>query len=387
MVGIFLGVLLSPGGWPQPVRLQGLGDGNVARAERLAEASDTLGQLSVKSVTPTRLLYQPKPGTVSGTLEYDGSSGPGKGKNIVFLAGDEEYRSEEALPQLARILAFRHGFKCSVLFSIDQDGTIDPNTRNNEPGLEALESADLCVMLLRFREWPDAQMKYFAHYYLAGKPIIALRTSTHAFDYSNGSQSAFRKYGWRSKEWPGGFGRQVLGETWVSHWGDHGRQATRGIVPETAAKDSILREVKELFGTTDVYEAAPPADAEVLVRGQVLTGMNPTDPPATDRKKTAQGVEQRVNEPMMPVVWLRRRKNEAGNVNRILTSTMGAATDLLNEGLRRLLVNGVYWAVGLKIPMRMNVDLVGDYRPGGFGFDAFRKGVKPADLAWKEPPR
>src|SRR5262249_43169580 len=55
---------------------------------------------------------------------YQGKKGPGQGRHIVFLSGDEEYRSEEGLPQLARILAVHHGFKCTVLFSI-KDGEID----------------------------------------------------------------------------------------------------------------------------------------------------------------------------------------------------------------------------------------------------------------------
>src|SRR5215204_5850876 len=123
-------------------------------------------------------------------VTYQGKAGAGAGKHIVFLAGDEEYRSEEGLPQLARILAERHGFKCTVLFSINpKTGDIDPQTKNNEPGIENLDSADLCVMLLRFRAWPDEQMKHFVDYYLAGKPFIALRTSTHAFDYPADSQS------------------------------------------------------------------------------------------------------------------------------------------------------------------------------------------------------
>ena len=108
------------------------------------------------------------------------------GKSIVFLAGDEEYRSEEGLPQLAKILAFRHGFKCTVLFSINGKGEIDPDRHDNQPGLAALDTADLCVMLLRFREWPDAQMKHFDDYLRRGGPILALRTSTHAFDLKQG---------------------------------------------------------------------------------------------------------------------------------------------------------------------------------------------------------
>ena len=319
-------------------------------------------------------------------VEYQGTKGPGLGKHIVFLSGDEEYRSEEGLPQLAKILAVRHGFKCTVLFSINKAGEIDPNTQNNEPGIEALDSADLCVMLLRFRGWPDEQMKHFVDYYLAGKPIIALRTSTHAIDLKKDSQSAYAKFGWQGRDWPGGFGKQVLGETWVSHWGNHKKEATLGVIPDAAKKHPVLTGAAEIFGDTDVYEAAPPADAQVLVLGQVLKGMKPTDPPADYRKKTAKGIEQGVNDPMMPVVWVRHHKNEAGKTNRILATTLGSATDLQSEGLRRLLVNGVYWAVGLerKIPKKAKVDYVGEFQPTIYGFNGFKKGVKPADHEMKE---
>src|ERR1044071_5347927 len=151
----------------------------------------------------------------SDWVVYQGGEGPGKGKHIVLISGDEEYRSEEGLPMLAKILAVRHGFKCTVLFPIKPaDGTIDPNDHGNIPGMEALDSADLCIMLWRFRELPDDKMKHFVDYFLAGKPFIALRTSTHAFAYTQNKQSPYAKFDWQSKEWPSGFGRQVLGETW-----------------------------------------------------------------------------------------------------------------------------------------------------------------------------
>src|SRR5438034_11460292 len=93
---------------------------------------------------------------------YEGKDGPGQGKHIVFLTGDEEYRSEEGLPQMAKILAERHGLKCTVLFPVNPtNGLIEPNLNRSLPDAEALDSADAVVMLLRFREWPDAQMKHF----------------------------------------------------------------------------------------------------------------------------------------------------------------------------------------------------------------------------------
>src|SRR5437016_578751 len=279
----------------------------------------------------------------------------------------------QGAPQLPTIPSARHCFKCTVLFAIDPaDGTINPNKRNSLSGSEALDSADAIVMLLRFRDWPDTEMKHFVDAYLAGKPIIALRTSTHAFNYDDNPKSAYSKFSWTSKDWRGGFGKQVLGETWVNHWGRHKQEATRGVIEPSARDNPLLRGVNDLFADSDVYEAYPPADATILVRGQVLKGMQPSDPPAEYQKKRATDKqEQGINDPMMPVVWTRLYRNEAGKTNKIFCTTMGAATDLKNESLRRLVVNAVYWGVGLDIPSKANVNVVGDYNPTMYGFDGF----------------
>lgn len=311
-------------------------------------------------------------------VTFEGQGGAGAGKHIVFLAGDEEYRSEEGLPMLAQILAAHHGFKCTVLFSMNPEtGEIDPNNQTNIPGLELLDDADLVVMLLRFRELPDDQMKHFVDYFLAGKPLVALRTSTHAFSYSRDPKSPYAKYDWRSQEWPGGFGRQVLGETWINHHGNHGKESTRGIVNAEAKNHPILRGVRDIWGPTDVYGIRNyPEDAKTLVFGQVLQGMNSFDAPVSGPK----------NDPMMPVAWIRYYPNEAGTTNRVFTTTMGAANDLQSEGLRRLIVNACYWGVGLseQIPLASKVDYVSEYKPSNFGFNGYRKGMKPADFALPE---
>jgi hypothetical protein len=301
-------------------------------------------------------------------VKYPGGDGPGKGKHVVLLAGDEEYRSEDCLPMLGKILSQRHGFDCTVLFSVSPEGLIDPNAGASLTHPEALDSADAIVMLLRFRKWPDETMKRFDEAIRRGVPVIALRTSTHAFQLP--ATSAFKDYN--------SFGKRVLGEQWVSHWGGHKSEATRGIIEAANADDAVLRGVTDVFGNTDVYEAAPPADARILLRGQVLKGMQPTDGPANYSKKRADGTEQAINDPMMAVAWTREVKNEAGRANKILCTTMGAATDLTSEGLRRLVVNGVFWGLGLEVPARADVSIVGSYEPLLYGFDGFRKNVKPA---------
>lgn len=304
-------------------------------------------------------------------IAYKGAEGPGKGKHIVFLAGDEEYRSEEGLPMLAKILSQRHGFDCTVLFSVDADGTINPDNGASLSGAEALDGADAIVMLLRFRHWPDDINARFMKAVDRGVPLIALRTSTHAFNMPGDS-----KY----KDLTS-FGKRVLGEQWVSHWGNHKHEATRGVIEPSAADDPILRGVTDIFGDTDVYEAHPPADAKVLVRGQVLKGMQQGDPPADYKKRTAQGQEQGVNDPMMPVAWTRINQAASGKQNKVFCTTMGAATDLQNEGLRRMVVNAVYWGLAMDVPAKADVTYVDAYRPTMYGFKGYRRGIKPADHA------
>ena len=86
-------------------------------------------------------------------VTYKGGDGPGKGKRIVFVTGDEEYRSEESMPAMARILAERHGFHCTVLFSVNaKSGEIDPSVADNIPGLDDLKNADLMVVFMRKRK-------------------------------------------------------------------------------------------------------------------------------------------------------------------------------------------------------------------------------------------
>jgi glucose/arabinose dehydrogenase/azurin len=306
------------------------------------------------------------------SINYPPKAGPSQGKHIVLITGDEEYRSEEGLPMLGKILSQRHGFKCTVLFSVDPDGTINPNANQSLPDSAALDSADAIVMLLRYRAWGDEAMKRFIAAYERGVPIIALRTSTHAFNFPG--NSPYRSYN--------KFGENVIGEEWVSHWGVHKKEATLGIIEPSVKNDPIFREVADIFGDTDVYEAYPPADAKILVRGQVLKGMKATDPPADYKKKRATDKqEQGVNDPMMPVAWSRLYKNEKGKENKIFTTTMGSATDLQNEGMRRLVVNAVYWGLGMNVPPKADVTYVDEFKPTMYGFGGYRRGLKPSDHA------
>ena len=127
----------------------------------------------------------------------------------------------------------------------------------------------------------------------------------------------------------------------------------------------VLQGVNDVFGPTDVYGVNPdfPADATILLFGQVLKGMKPDDGP-------------NLGKAVMPIVWLRDYKGESGKTSRMLCSTIGAATDLQSEDLRRLFVNSAYHLTGLPVPKKAEVTVVGEYAPTMFGFNKFIKDVK-----------
>lgn len=316
-------------------------------------------------------------------LEVAGGTGPGAGKRVVLVSGDEEYRSEEALTQLAKILAKHHGFDCRVVYAVDpQTGEIKPDLQTNIPGLDALRTADLMVIATRFRNLPDEQMQEIDRYLRAGKPVVGMRTATHAFNIPQ--DRAYAHYGngyaGAKKEWADGFGRAVLGEKWISHHGDHGKESTRGLLAPGAEGHPILRGIADgdIWGPTDVYgvRLPLPGDSTPLVLGQVLSGMTPDAAPVA-------GDQARKNEPMMPIAWTKTYAVEGGGPRgRVFTTTMGSSTDLASEGVRRLLVNACYWACGLEaqVPEQAVVDVVGSFEPTPFGFGKAKPGLVPADM-------
>ena len=317
-------------------------------------------------------------------LTYAGSAGPGAGKHVVLVSGDEEYRSEEALPQLAKILASRHGFRCTVLFAVDPEtGIVNPHVNTNIPGPEALDDADLMIILTRWRVLPDAQMAPIDRFLKAGKPVVGLRTATHAFappkevhplvraylrqyhraedpdsvplpEIPETDWGAYGHYGdgytGPQAEWRDGFGRLVIGERWYAHHGRHKHEATKGVIAPEAAEHPILRGVGEgdIWGPSDVYTVRLPlpGDSTPLVYGQVVArkgeydesdtmyGMRPDDGPPVAEK----------NNPMMPVAWTKSYRIPGGEQGRVFATTMGASTDIVSDGVRRMIVNGVYWA-------------------------------------------
>ena len=246
-----------------------------------------------------------------------------KPPHIVFVTGDDEYRSEITMPFIAQLLARKNQFKCTVVYAEDPGmGKPDPKYQKNIEGLEALKTADLAVFYMRFRALPDEQLKLILDYVDSGKPIVGLRTSTHAFRYPRGHKNA--KYNDK-------FGIDVFGQKWITH---HGHRSTTevSIIPEMA-EHSILRGIYGSFPCSSwLYHVDPlVGDCKPLLTGRAI---NSGQTKNLDKYPLTQ-----------PVAWTKTYKGA-----RVFFTTLGHPKDFEEYSVRRLLMNGIYWASGVGVP-------------------------------------
>jgi hypothetical protein len=308
-------------------------------------------------------------------LTYRGKQGPGKGKQIILISAEQEYRSEQSMPMLAKILAFRHGFDCTVLFGVNENGQVDPtmpvypkkdqekNFKNHSiPGLQHLEKADLVIFFTRLLTLPIDQQEQIVNYIDSGKPIIGLRTANHGFR---------RALPYKIKGEQVRFGQDVLGGTFLGHHGNWHRDSTKGILVDKNKNHPILRGVKDVWGPSDVYRTYPkakglPADCTALVLGQPLIG------------REYGGKANPEKEPL-PIAWVKEWKTSQGQKARVFHSTMASGKDLQSRDLRRLIVNASYWCLNreTKISADANVEYIGSYEPLVSGFNYPQLGVTP----------
>lgn len=320
--------------------------------------------------------------TADEYIDYPGYGVPGYGRKVVLISGCQEYRSEETLTQLAKILAQNHGFHCRVLFTqdLERPGFVDPEPAINVPGLEALKTADLMIIHSRFMNLPDEQMRAINDYLVSGRPVLGLRTGNHGFRIPE--ESKWAHYDWQyegpKKEWHGGFGQIIFGGKFIDHHGHKMHESTRGLINEVNKDHNVLLglEGKEIWGTSFVYGINLPLreDCEVLVYGQVLEGMEPDSPVLgpktyTKRPKSMGPDSKGKNDPMMPLAWTSEYQIPQGRKGRAFHTTLGASEDFASEGVRRLIVNGAFWLLAAKPPESgCDVELVGDFKPSPYGF-------------------
>ncbi len=238
--------------------------------------------------------------------------------HLVFMVGEGEYRSEVTMPALAQVLKDHYGFRTTVLI----DNELHGGEGNNIDGLEVLETADLLVLYLRFRQLPDDQLALLQKYIDRGGPIVAFRTTTHAFNYEGDDPRAEL---WNS------FGARELGAPWIYHYG-HGASTDATTVGEHPILAGVRPEFHVRSWTYHVRPDYPPKDANILVQGRPVL-------PEGDR-----GDDETVN----PIAWTHTHSGDG----RVFTTTMGHPEDFSVSDFRRLIVNGVYWCLESEAPQR-----------------------------------
>lgn len=310
-------------------------------------------------------------------LNYPGGEGPGKGKRIVLITAEQEYRSEQSMPMMAKVLSTHHGFDCTVLFGVNEKGEVDPTMivtpeKDKElkphhiPGLSQLASADLVIFFTRMLTLPMAEQEMIVKYIDSGKPFIALRTANHGFMGDLPYKINGKQVNW---------GREILGGDFMGHHGRWHADSTRGTIVEALKDHPIAKGVSDIWGNSDVYRTykegtALPADCTAIVWGQPLMGRSHDDAPNPELEP-------------LPVAWFKNWKTSEGKSARVFQSTMGSGTDLQSAGLRRLIINAAYWGMGMEsdITATRSVDIVGTYKPLESGFNYAELGVKPLPVS------
>ena len=223
-----------------------------------------------------------------------------KRPRVAFVIGEQEYDAKRTLPAFGQAeLAFRSGFDCVTLQS---DAT------DNLPGLEQLDQADLAVFFLRRRSLPDRQMAVIHRYLDSGKPLVALRTSSHAFQ------------NWLA------FDGLVLGGHYSGHHDNRPPAqppTTVRVIPEMANHPILTGlPATEFTVASWLYKTAPLAPGVV----PLLTGR------VGDRA------------PAEPVAWVNSTRGR-----RVFYTSLGHPDDFQNEAFRRLLRNAILWELDMRI--------------------------------------
>lgn len=220
------------------------------------------------------------------------AAAPAKPPTIVLISGEYEYKSAETLPVLKTRLETALGAKCIYLQR-------KPGTNVHDlPGLEALDTADLAIFFIRRMVLPEDQLARVKKYAASGKPIIGLRTASHAFE------------NW--KEWD----HNVLGGNYQNHHNNKLATTIR-VLPE-AAEHPILKGVaKEFTSPGSLYRNNPlPEGSKVLLMG------------------TVEG------KPAEPVAWTHSYHGAP-----VFYTSLGHPEEFGTPSFDRLLLNAIQWAL------------------------------------------
>lgn len=284
--------------------------------------------------------------------------------HIVFVTGDEEYRSEESMPMLASIAQKALNARVTVCYALNEEGFIDPNNLHNIVGLEALESADLMVLFTRFRALPDEQLQYILDYAESGKPMVGFRTATHAFLYKNDLEK-----GHLNEQWP----KKVFGQKWITHHG-HFEDGNGFLTEVNLYADQRTHPALRGFQPFKAYSWL----YHVEGNGHQLEG--DSRPLLTGRSLRSNYAESQEYPLDNPVAWTKTYTGTSGKSARVFFTTLGHPFDFKEISMRKVALNGMAWALGLEseIPADGIEVSIETYEPNNSGFgEKYKPNRKP----------
>ena len=246
-----------------------------------------------------------------------------KKPHVVFVVGLPHYSPELTMPVFAKELE-RFGFRTTIVMG---EGNSEKKTKNVLPGIEALKDADLAIFFMRFLTLPDDEWQPIEDYLKSGKPVIGLRTASHAFNY----KPDHPRFNWNDD-----FGRRVLGTPYVVHQSG----TTDCTVVPKYKKHPIMSHLTKTNWTSPgtLYLTRLQPGCQALVTG---TGKG-----KNRLLEKRYGVIQ-VNESESDVVawaW----KNEWGG--KVFGTSFGHPGDFAEESFNRMFINSVCWATDQPIP-------------------------------------
>lgn len=241
----------------------------------------------------------------------------------VFVIGTNHYNFGTTMPEVAKQLQSL-GFRTAVVSAPENP----ERNKNGIPGLEVLKRADVAIFCVRFLTIPDDQLKIVNEYVAAGKPVVGIRTSTHAFAYpANDSRSV----------WNEGFGKDVLGAKYLTHL----EGTTRIEMAAGAEQHPILAGVGAVNWSDPgtLYIVEPAQDLRPL-----LTGIAKSNRTGTVTNDFGTFTLQETMKQAVAWTWT----NKYGG--RAFATTLGHPESFANTNFVRFLVNGIHWAAGRAIP-------------------------------------
>jgi nicotinamidase-related amidase len=233
---------------------------------------------------------------------------------VAFVVADNEYHANQSLPDFAHDLLLTAGVNCE--FALGKP-TVTGDGIHNIENLQILNDADLAVIFVRRRALPSEQMGLIKEFVNKGKPVLGIRTASHAFDAQKNVPATEQVSG-QLAQWPE-FDREVLGGNYQGHYGN--------------MKEGI------------VFALAPGMENHPILKGIPTGGfvgpVAPSESLYKNRPLRSDNIQVLLlgtipGQPAEPVLWINNRKN-----NKVIYTSLGHWEHWKMDGFRNLMFNSV----------------------------------------------